>query len=325
MMSTLNRIRRRLSTFIAPRETPAPAPVPDLPAILLRRALIVRFSGGLANQMICYKAGRYVAAITGRSFVIDASLYTSSANHVNRNFQLLNYDIAYDLLVFSDEVMGRVKAGNDITFMSKEMLCLPHPSPAQKAAVLDYVRDHDIVFCDFWMGMCFRSEMDEYAIHNGVLDELTLDPANSFDERNNSMLSAIRAAANPVAIHVRRGDYATHDGNLLLTREYYNTAITRMEASLDNPVFFVFSDDIDWCKTRLLSRAQLHFIDFNDEQNAFRDMYLASQCSHFILSNESTYSHQIVQLSKPGPYRMVITSQHSDLVRNQENESWAGV
>jgi len=62
-----------------------------------------------------------------------------------------------------------------------------------------------------------------------VLDELTLDYPRFLDARGHETLGLIPRSANPVAIHVRRGDFSGHDGNLLLADRYYNDSIREME------------------------------------------------------------------------------------------------
>jgi glycosyltransferase involved in cell wall biosynthesis len=301
------RVKRRLLG------TPAPEPSEKTHRIVLKKAIIMRIDGGLASQMLCYKAARYIADLKGSSIIMDATLYEGSDDS-NRNFQLMHYDIKYDLMVFSDEVLNHIKACNDIAYITRDML--PGPLAPDAGKVMDYILSQDIVHCDFWLSMFVRREMDLHAERNGILDELTLRYDKVFNERDYACLDLIRTATNPVAIHVRRGDFQTHGGGLLLTSEYYNRSIQALENRVEDPVFLVFSDDMEWCRRNLRSRSALHFADFNDERHAFKDMYLASQCRHFILSNESTFSHQIVQLSERHENRIVITSTQNDLVRS---------
>ena len=86
---------------------------------------------------------------------------------------------------------------------------------------------------------------------------------------------------------------------------------------LPEPAFFVFSDEPAWCRKNLVASAPLHHADWNTDSTGYRDLFLASQCRHFILSNESTFSHQIVQLSPGHPDRIVITSMISDILRGE--------
>jgi hypothetical protein len=291
--------------------------------IRIRNAVIVRVSGGLANQMICYKVGRYAASLKHSTFIIDASLYGNDNDDTARNFQLLHYPISFDLLVFSHETMNDIRANNTIWYLTKDMLPLPDPSVEETTRLVDDIKRHEIVYCDFWLGMALRSEMDAHAVSTCVLDELRLDAERVLDSRDLACLRQIRETRNSVAIHVRRGDFATHDGNLLLTPEYYNKSIADLEHRLDDPTFFVFSDDVTWCRRELRARSNLQFVDWTDDRNAFKDMYLASQCTHFILSNESTFSHQIVQLNEFRDGRVVLTSGQDDLVRNSQSPASA--
>ena len=161
-----------------------------------------------------------------------------------------------------------------------------------------------------------RTAADRHAVEWGVLDELTLDYEKCFSKDDYRCMQAIEAAQNPIAIHVRRGDYATHDGGLLLPPDYYNRSIRELERRAPFASFFVFSDDIPWCRENLVAQSTIHFVDWNNARQGYKDLFLASRCKHFILSNESTFSHQIVQLAKPNPERIVITSRLQDVIGN---------
>lgn len=62
-----------------------------------------------------------------------------------------------------------------------------------------------------------------------------------------------------------------------------------------DPVFFVFSDDIQWVKDNIKTDKDLVFVDKNN--TAPDDMQLLSSCKHFIMSN-STFSWWSAFLSK---------------------------
>jgi len=106
------------------------------------------------------------------------------------------------------------------------------------------------------------------------------------DDRNRRIEEAIRCG-DSVAIHVRRGDYLTssvHSG--LAPLDYYERGIAHLRERLEGPVFFVFSDDIIWCKAHLdLDRA--HYIDWNKGPQSYKDMQLMSYCNNHIIPNSS--------------------------------------
>lgn len=86
-----------------------------------------------------------------------------------------------------------------------------------------------------------------------------------------------------VSVHVRRQDYLNRNGFGCLLPKYYSAALKRVEGDI-----FVFSDDIEWCKT-MFKEKNLHrkitFVSLSD----YLDMELMKCCRHHILAN-STFS-----------------------------------
>ena len=97
-----------------------------------------------------------------------------------------------------------------------------------------------------------------------------------------------------VAVHVRRGDYLNNSqiyGNIC-TKEYYRKAIELMKEKVEDPVFYVFSDDIAGAKT-LFDDEKCVYIDHSTEAGEpgiysdIVDMQLMSFCNHNIMANSS--------------------------------------
>lgn len=90
-----------------------------------------------------------------------------------------------------------------------------------------------------------------------------------------------------VSLHVRRGDYLNHPilGNVS-NLPYYEKAIETIKKSVGSPQFFVFSDDIKWCR-KYLPVSEAIFVDWNKGENSYRDMQLMSLCKHHIVANSS--------------------------------------
>ena len=95
-------------------------------------------------------------------------------------------------------------------------------------------------------------------------------------------------STNSVAIHIRRGDYIE---NTVLSRlapiKYYEDVVDYIKNKIKNPTFFIFSDDIKWCKENLKIGKQVYYIDWNKGKNSYRDMQLMSLCKHNIIPNSS--------------------------------------
>lgn len=106
-------------------------------------------------------------------------------------------------------------------------------------------------------------------------------------------LSSELKITNSVAVHIRRGDYVTSPlysktiGALPIS--YYIDAVSLIKEKIDNPVFYVFSDDINWCRNEL-KIPDTFFNYIGDEHagtNAANYMQLLSLCKHFIISNST--------------------------------------
>lgn len=109
------------------------------------------------------------------------------------------------------------------------------------------------------------------------------------DKHNSQLIEKINLC-NSVAIHVRRGDFVKESklfGNIA-TPEYYKKAIEYIKRHVEDPVFYVFSDDIVWCRENIKEK-DVRYIDFNTGQDSWKDMMLMSKCKHNINAN-STFS-----------------------------------
>lgn len=109
------------------------------------------------------------------------------------------------------------------------------------------------------------------------------------DEKNIELKNKI-LNSNSVSIHIRRGDY---QNNIYLgglaPLFYYEAAIKYILKEVSNPVFYIFSNDAEWCKENLKIDFPTYYIDWNKGEESFRDMHLMSLCKHNIIPN-STFS-----------------------------------
>lgn len=110
---------------------------------------------------------------------------------------------------------------------------------------------------------------------------------------NQDTLDTIQKAGdNAVSLHVRRGDYITLQGankwHGVCSIGYYEEAIQRMKSKLWDPVFFVFSDEIEWCRENILFPEWIvaHYVDHNGNQG-HEDLRLMYSCAHHIIANSS--------------------------------------
>ena len=89
------------------------------------------------------------------------------------------------------------------------------------------------------------------------------------------------ARHDPVAIHVRRGDYLNLQNiHPPCSAQYFTKAMKHFPKGTK---FLIFSDDIEWCKT-FFKRDNFFFVDGNTD---YEDLTLFSLCRNHIISNST--------------------------------------
>lgn len=113
-----------------------------------------------------------------------------------------------------------------------------------------------------------------------------------FSEATKKVKEQIDDVETPVAIHVRRGDYITNPTALahhgVLDKAYYDRAVKLMESKYSNPHYFVFSEDVEWCKENIETDKEITFV--GSECNDIKDsghLYLMTKCKNHIIANSS--------------------------------------
>ena len=112
-----------------------------------------------------------------------------------------------------------------------------------------------------------------------------------FSTDKNRKYADILNRDNSITIHIRRGDYVgskTLGG--ICTLDYYRNAIRKARKFIEQPEFFVFSNDQEWCMENLdkeFGDAIVHFVSHNKGSESYRDMQLMSLARCNILANSS--------------------------------------
>jgi hypothetical protein len=91
-----------------------------------------------------------------------------------------------------------------------------------------------------------------------------------------------------VSVHIRRGDYLKDTLMNVLPMEYYAAAFDHIHSKINDPCFYIFSDDLNWVKDNLKMNYPVKYIDFESSSNAdFLELHLMSKCRHNIIANSS--------------------------------------
>lgn len=96
--------------------------------------------------------------------------------------------------------------------------------------------------------------------------------------------------SNSVSVHIRRGDYLkkrrVEDYNVCSV-SYYRNAVKTIQAQVEHPVFYVFSDEPEWGKAQEIFPEGTIFVSGHTGEKAYIDMQLMSLCRHHIIANSS--------------------------------------
>jgi hypothetical protein len=109
---------------------------------------------------------------------------------------------------------------------------------------------------------------------------------DSVDAANMCMLKEIMSCNDSVSIHVRMGDYVGNSAHPVMQKEYYMAAMDVIESHVNNPHYFIFSDDP--IATFMIHKSgNVTPVNLNDSSQGYLDIELMKHCKHHIIANSS--------------------------------------
>lgn len=231
--------------------------------------ITVNIKGGLGNQMFQYACGRALALRNNdRLSLIRTRYHGDSA----RDLSLTRFDIQAD---WPD------RPGVSIWQQWRERWRQKFTGDFHVGFDPQTLTRSGNVYLDGY----FQSELyfKDQAEH--IRADLHLKTA--LGEKASSLAELIKNDRDAVSIHVRRGDYVNHpDFGGVCTPEYYDRAVVFLKQRLLKANFYVFSDDIEWCRTGLPCLREATFVS-GPKLRDFEEMFLMSICRHHIIANSS--------------------------------------
>lgn len=260
----------------------------------------VVLSGGLGNQMFQYAAGRALSLDKNTRLILDTQILNKKTKATRRS---------YELGVFSIDSLIKTSFYDKLVIRCFNLLNKPS---YLFFSIFGIFRDEKAQLYDSrFGGLSEKSTLYGYfqneSYFRGISDQLKRDFTfkKTLKGRNEEIQDTINST-NSISLHIRRGDYMNSNSNLeVLDIEYYKKAIRFISTQIENPYFFIFSDDISWVKENLDLKFNHIFVDWNTKQDNYIDMQLMSLCKHNIIAN-SSFSWWGAWLNK-NPDKLVIT------------------
>ncbi|MDB2370080.1 alpha-1,2-fucosyltransferase [Gammaproteobacteria bacterium] len=248
---------------------------------------IIKLTGGLGNQLFQYAFGQHLARKEQCEVFYDISSFNNQPDFLDkRKFELSCIDLKIPIINDNNfnnfQALSRnkkiVSSFKHLIYGSKgDFLRIPENLTPISNFLPHYI--HNKYYSGYWQTYKYLQSTDMH----------TAQGFNLKKEYENQLLNTHYKkeinSSNSISLQVRRGDYL-NVGNVICDLDYYQKSVRYFANKISNPVYFVFSDDIEWCRRELDLDAQLIFLEPN-LQLPFEDMKLMSLCKHHIIVNSS--------------------------------------
>lgn len=252
--------------------------------------VVAEINSGLGNQMFQYAAGLSLSQRLKVPLLIDRSWYDHVDQHQTpRQFELDKYPIE---LRFAESSLldheFRLK-GNSLAQRIRNKLNRMMPYYRQRVFVEPHFHydphfealSAPVMLSGYWQSERYFMSAAEQ-VRSAFITEI---PA-----RLNPYLAQMEETT-AVSVHVRRGDMVNNPDVMQVhgycNLDYYKSAIRQMNQAFPDCRFFVFSDDLDWCRENLADSADCVYVEGNEGPLAYLDIQLMRNCHHHIIANSS--------------------------------------
>ena len=241
--------------------------------------------GGLGNQMFQYAVGRNLALKNATDLKVDISYYSRlTGTDAARSYDLDIFNIRAS--VASDRELMRLARRSRFQKVDRVFNRLLGPKPTH--FVERTYRYDPLVLTlpdDTYLDGYFQTEKYFQDIEQTLRTDFTFKEGMS---ANAAKIAERIKESNSVCVHVRRTDFLTISGFGVVDLDYFQRGADSISERVDKPTYFVFSDDIEWCRNNLRFQSDSVFVSDDFGEKKFRDdLRLMSLCRSYIISNSS--------------------------------------
>lgn len=249
--------------------------------------VIVRLTGGLANQMFPYAVGRRLAHLLETELKLDISGFDNYEKSTDLEFRRYALGVFNVCENFATQEEIRALTWREPSLLERLLRRKPK-RPATFVKERQYHFDPTILRLtgNVYLAGNWNSYMYFADIENIIRSDFTFrQPPTGKNLEVFNHIGVVEA----VSIHVRRGDYVTNaranqiHGTCDL--DYYRASVEWLMQKIEKPHFFVFSDDPDWVRQHLQVPAPCTIVDCNGPLDGHEDLRLMSHCRHHVIAN----------------------------------------
>ena len=266
--------------------------------------IIIRLKGGMGNQMFQYALGRNLAARLDCPMKLDLSalLDRSKKDFVHRDYDLHIFNTEENFLVAPGLLRSlyKVKSAKVTRWTKKQVIGARKHWIEPHFHVVPEVLEQpscDTVYEGWWQSAQYFTGVADQ-IRQDFTFKKTLLPAAA------PILNQIERT-NSICLNVRRTDFLKVDTLNTTNKAYFLMAVDYLAERIENPNFFIFSDDMAWCEQNLQLGHDTVFVPHSLKGEKFGNYHrLMRACKHFIIPN-SSFAWWAVWLNEH-PDKMVI-------------------
>lgn len=246
--------------------------------------LVIRQWGGLGNQMFIYAFSRAQQSL-GKDVKTDLSFFKKFVTH-NGGYRIPEV-FAYSNTIYASEEESSKLAFYQYDLIHRSLRKIginknTYISQTKRYKDAGYVAELES-FDNAYLEGYFQSEKYFKSVEPVIRHEFSFDIA----QNDVAPYIGLIKSNNSVSVHVRRGDYLnSKGGKLLFETDYYRKAIHLICENDSDAKFFIFSDDIPWCKEYFKDLIP-DAVYVEKMAEAYYDMYLMTQCKANIIADSS--------------------------------------
>jgi len=236
--------------------------------------IISNLNGGLGNQMFQYALGFKMSKVLNTELKLDITTLSTDSL---RQFALKPFGISNQVLDKQPEEMPLVT--RFLKGVPKDWKVVREQKEFQFDEQILQSKGN-IKLYGYWQSPNYFNDIRPMLLNVFSVEQ----PSEEFKAKQKQLTDC-----NSVSIHVRRGDYvnveSTNKIHGTCNMDYYQRAMQLVrEKAGDNVQFFVFSDDIEWCRNEF---KQYENTTVMESISDCEDMLLMSSCKHNIIANSS--------------------------------------
>ena len=246
--------------------------------------VIVKLKGGLGNQLFQFAFGRAIANHLRWDLFFDLSYFTINSYLLTpREFKLTHLS---NWKIFGQELTSKIGQLE----MQKDTFLITDDLPDY--SIIGTINNREIrnIILDGY----FQAEFYLLYFKKQIRKEVQLLLASYLNIE--SLAEIIPEKCESVCIHVRRGDYLSPRAlkvHGICGKSYYQEAIAIIKIKLNNPRFYIFSDDPISTNDLLFDLvdestnvSSIINEQFSEHQDLI-ELSLMTHCKHFIIANSS--------------------------------------